>query len=270
MTLVYLAREVLPAMRDRKWGRIVALGSMGIKTPHTKGEFMLADKRYCYPLIYLNASLARASQTAIRPPGYLSRADCGIVVTAHIRPPLPQTSGVASSFSRDFVVSAWERFRQRAPLSVNQRGPSPPAKRSGHSPIRSARRLDPDTTRCPRGTAHGQRLARPRRLVRPAPTCEPLAVLGYPVACDRARRIDQVLRGIGIETMTLRERRGDKLDQILALSPTGPDWTPLPGQLSMPVHIKAAPNAKLGRNRDLRMAVFTLAIPRSYWFCARP
>jgi 3-oxoacyl-[acyl-carrier protein] reductase len=34
MTLVHLAREVLPAMKARRWGRIVEIASIGVKTPH--------------------------------------------------------------------------------------------------------------------------------------------------------------------------------------------------------------------------------------------
>jgi 3-oxoacyl-[acyl-carrier protein] reductase len=34
MSVVYLTREVLPAMRERGWGRLVNIGSIAMKTPH--------------------------------------------------------------------------------------------------------------------------------------------------------------------------------------------------------------------------------------------
>lgn len=34
MSVVYLTREVLPAMRNKKWGRLVNLGSIAMKVPH--------------------------------------------------------------------------------------------------------------------------------------------------------------------------------------------------------------------------------------------
>lgn len=40
MSFVFLAREVLPAMKRKRWGRIVNVGSIGMKVPH------LADPMY--------------------------------------------------------------------------------------------------------------------------------------------------------------------------------------------------------------------------------
>lgn len=34
MSVVYLTREVLPAMRERGWGRLINIGSIAMKTPH--------------------------------------------------------------------------------------------------------------------------------------------------------------------------------------------------------------------------------------------
>ena len=36
MSLVRLARQVIPAMSQRKWGRIIAMASVGVKTPHLR------------------------------------------------------------------------------------------------------------------------------------------------------------------------------------------------------------------------------------------
>lgn len=36
MSLVRLARQVIPAMQQRKWGRIIAMASVGVKTPHLR------------------------------------------------------------------------------------------------------------------------------------------------------------------------------------------------------------------------------------------
>ena len=34
MSVVYLTREVLPAMREKRWGRLLNIGSIAMKTPH--------------------------------------------------------------------------------------------------------------------------------------------------------------------------------------------------------------------------------------------
>jgi len=36
MSLVRLARHVIPAMQQNQWGRIIAMASMGVKTPHLR------------------------------------------------------------------------------------------------------------------------------------------------------------------------------------------------------------------------------------------
>jgi len=36
MSLVRLSRLVIPAMQENKWGRIIAMASMGVKTPHLR------------------------------------------------------------------------------------------------------------------------------------------------------------------------------------------------------------------------------------------
>jgi 3-oxoacyl-[acyl-carrier protein] reductase len=36
MSLVRLAREVIPSMQKRQWGRIINMASMGVKTPHLR------------------------------------------------------------------------------------------------------------------------------------------------------------------------------------------------------------------------------------------
>jgi 3-oxoacyl-[acyl-carrier protein] reductase len=45
MTLVRLAREVLPAMKARGWGRIVDIASVGVKTPHLQDPMYSQNTR---------------------------------------------------------------------------------------------------------------------------------------------------------------------------------------------------------------------------------
>ncbi|MGA8705573.1 MAG: SDR family oxidoreductase [Steroidobacteraceae bacterium] len=45
MTLVYLAREVLPGMKARRWGRIVDIASIGVKTPHLEDPMYTSNTR---------------------------------------------------------------------------------------------------------------------------------------------------------------------------------------------------------------------------------
>ena len=45
MSVVYLVREVLPAMRDRGWGRLLNIGSIAMKTPHLEDPMPAANTR---------------------------------------------------------------------------------------------------------------------------------------------------------------------------------------------------------------------------------
>lgn len=45
MSLVFLAREVLPAMKSRRWGRIVDIASIGVKTPHLDDPMYTSNTR---------------------------------------------------------------------------------------------------------------------------------------------------------------------------------------------------------------------------------
>ena len=45
MTLVYLAREVIPAMKAKQWGRIVDIASIGVKTPHLDDPMYTSNTR---------------------------------------------------------------------------------------------------------------------------------------------------------------------------------------------------------------------------------
>ncbi|MGE0387702.1 MAG: SDR family oxidoreductase [Gammaproteobacteria bacterium] len=45
MSLVMLTRQVLPAMKARRWGRIVDIGSVGMKTPHLHDLMYLQNTR---------------------------------------------------------------------------------------------------------------------------------------------------------------------------------------------------------------------------------
>lgn len=45
MSLVQLTREVLPAMKAKKWGRIVDIASIGVKTPHLEDPMYTSNNR---------------------------------------------------------------------------------------------------------------------------------------------------------------------------------------------------------------------------------
>lgn len=45
MSFVFLAREVLPAMKRRRWGRIVNIGSVGMKVPHLSDPMYAQNTR---------------------------------------------------------------------------------------------------------------------------------------------------------------------------------------------------------------------------------
>ena len=45
MTLVFLAREVLPAMKRKSWGRIVDIASIGVKVPHLDDPMYTSNTR---------------------------------------------------------------------------------------------------------------------------------------------------------------------------------------------------------------------------------
>jgi 3-oxoacyl-[acyl-carrier protein] reductase len=45
MSLVFLARQVLPAMKAKRWGRIVDIASIGVKTPHLEDPMYTSNTR---------------------------------------------------------------------------------------------------------------------------------------------------------------------------------------------------------------------------------
>jgi 3-oxoacyl-[acyl-carrier protein] reductase len=45
MSVVYLTREVLPAMRDKRWGRLLNIGSIAMKTPHLEDPMPASNIR---------------------------------------------------------------------------------------------------------------------------------------------------------------------------------------------------------------------------------
>ena len=45
MSLVYLARAVLPAMRRKQWGRLLNIGSIAMKTPHLEDPMPAINTR---------------------------------------------------------------------------------------------------------------------------------------------------------------------------------------------------------------------------------
>lgn len=45
MSLVMLARELIPAMRAQRWGRIVDIASVGVKTPHLEDPMYTSNTR---------------------------------------------------------------------------------------------------------------------------------------------------------------------------------------------------------------------------------
>jgi 3-oxoacyl-[acyl-carrier protein] reductase len=45
MSVVYLTREVLPAMRERRWGRLLNIGSIAMKTPHLEDPMPASNIR---------------------------------------------------------------------------------------------------------------------------------------------------------------------------------------------------------------------------------
>ena len=45
MTLVHLVRAVLPHMKSRRWGRIVAIASIGVKSPHLEDPMYTSNTR---------------------------------------------------------------------------------------------------------------------------------------------------------------------------------------------------------------------------------
>ena len=45
MTLVHLTREVLPAMKAQRWGRIVDIASIGVKSPHLEDPLYTQNTR---------------------------------------------------------------------------------------------------------------------------------------------------------------------------------------------------------------------------------
>jgi 3-oxoacyl-[acyl-carrier protein] reductase len=45
MSLVYLTREVLPSMKAKRWGRIVDIASIGVKTPHLEDPMYTSNTR---------------------------------------------------------------------------------------------------------------------------------------------------------------------------------------------------------------------------------
>lgn len=45
MSLVQLAREVIPAMKAKRWGRIIDIASIGVKTPHLEDPMYTSNTR---------------------------------------------------------------------------------------------------------------------------------------------------------------------------------------------------------------------------------
>lgn len=45
MSLIFLAREVLPEMKKRRWGRIIDIASIGVKTPHLEDPMYTSNTR---------------------------------------------------------------------------------------------------------------------------------------------------------------------------------------------------------------------------------
>jgi 3-oxoacyl-[acyl-carrier protein] reductase len=45
MSVVYLTREVLPSMRERRWGRLLNIGSIAMKTPHLEDPMPASNIR---------------------------------------------------------------------------------------------------------------------------------------------------------------------------------------------------------------------------------
>jgi 3-oxoacyl-[acyl-carrier protein] reductase len=57
MSVVYLTREVLPAMRTRGWGRLLNIGSIAMKTPHLEDPMPATNTR-----VAVNALMKTLSQ----------------------------------------------------------------------------------------------------------------------------------------------------------------------------------------------------------------
>lgn len=63
--------------------------------------------------------------------------------------------------------------------------------------------------------------------------------LGTSLGCQRAPKVEQVLHGIGVEPLPGGDSCLPSWIKYLLLQAAGLDWTPLPGQRSMPVHRRA-------------------------------
>lgn len=57
MSVVYLTREVLPAMREKGWGRLLNIGSIAMKTPHLEDPMPATNTR-----VAVNALMKTLSQ----------------------------------------------------------------------------------------------------------------------------------------------------------------------------------------------------------------